>query len=180
MHRKQLAAVLLFLLLAVLPYHTLAYFTDETRTNNIITMGNLSLQLHEIGADGKPFPSEALTGVMPGQQIAKQVFLENAGAATMWVRVRLVTQVSGGLSFDPYFSLDLDTDHWEARDGWYYYAAPLAAGQVTEDLFTTVTASTQMGNAYQDCTVTISVQAQAVQYDNNGATVWEATGWPAE
>ncbi len=180
MHRKQLAAVLLFLLLALLPYRTLAYFTDEARTNNVITTGNLSLQLHEVDADGKPFPSGALSGVMPGAEITKQVYVENTGAAAMWVRVRLQPQVSNGLSFAPYFSLDLDTAHWEERDGWYYYGSPLTAGHVTENLFSTLRVSPDMANAYQDCTLTISIQAQAVQYDNNGGTVWEATGWPAE
>lgn len=180
MHQKQLAAALLFLLLALLPYRTLAYFTEEARTNNVITTGTLSLRLHEVGAEGKPISSDALSGVMPGAEITRRVYLENTGAAAMWVRVRLQTQVNDGLSFAPYFSLDLDTAHWEERDGWFYYGSPLTAGHVTENLFSTLRASAEMGNAYQNCTVTLSIQAQAVQYDNNGGTVWDATGWPAE
>ena len=39
---------------------------------------------------------------------------------------------------------------------------------------------TKMGNEYQLCTVVIDVTVQAVQMANNGESVLEAIGWPAD
>ena len=50
-------------------------------------------------------------------------------------------------------------------------------------LFDTVTFAADMGNAYQNCTVDIDIEAQAVQVKNNpipaGGTVLDVQGWPA-
>ena len=41
-----------------------------------------------------------------------------------------------------------------------------------------------MGNEYQGCTVTVSIQAQAVQAKNNeipvGGSILDVNGWPAD
>jgi len=37
-----------------------------------------------------------------------------------------------------------------------------------------------MTNEYQNCTIEIDVDAQAVQTANNGSSVLEAAGWSAE
>jgi hypothetical protein len=50
----------------------------------------------------------------------------------------------------------------------------------TEPLFTTVSFSIEMGNIYQNSRSTVEINAQATQVANNGTTVFEAAGWPAQ
>ena len=72
-----------------------------------------------------------------------------------------------------------DATNWTQKDGWWYYNTTIASGETTKPLFDEVVFSgPYMDNKYQSCTVVIDVTAQAVQKANNGATVWEALGWP--
>ncbi len=77
--------------------------------------------------------------------------------------------------------LDLNDEDWtEGTDGWFYYNEILAPDETTEKLFTQVTFPTSLGNAFMNARVEIDVLAQGVQSQNNGVTVQEAAGWPAE
>ena len=76
--------------------------------------------------------------------------------------------------------LDIDTTKWTEKDGWYYYNEMLQPGDTTPPLFTAVSFSENMPNLYQEATAKIDVKAQAVQAANNGDTVLEAAGWPAD
>ena len=75
--------------------------------------------------------------------------------------------------------IDPDTTNWTQQDGWWYYNTAIKSGETTKPLFEEVVFSgPYMDNKYQLCKVVIDVTAQAVQQANNGATVWEALGWP--
>ena len=75
--------------------------------------------------------------------------------------------------------IDPDATNWSQKDGWWYYNTTIASGETTKPLLDEVVFSgPYMDNKYQSCTVVIDVTAQAVQKANNGATVWEALGWP--
>ena len=77
--------------------------------------------------------------------------------------------------------IDANDAAWTQKDGWWYYKAAVNTGETTAPLFEEVVFSgPHMDNKYQNCTVTVDVTAQAVQKANNGATVWEAKGWPEE
>ena len=74
--------------------------------------------------------------------------------------------------------LNIDTESWTEKDGYYYYSKPLKPGEVTAPIFTAVTFKPDMGNEYQNATATVDVSAQAVQTANNGDTVMATKGWP--
>ncbi len=75
--------------------------------------------------------------------------------------------------------MELNTINWEARDGYYYYREPLAPNAETEPLFTQVTFSAGMDDRYEGSLAYIKVTMDAVQSNENGASVFEADGWPA-
>ena len=120
----------------------------------------------------------------PGIEVGKIVFVENIGPNEAWVRLRfeksveLAAGVEGEADLDLVL-LDLNTTDWTEKDGWYHYNQKLLPGEKSEPLFTTVSFAEQMGNLWQESTVTIDVEMQAVQVANNGASVLEAAGWPA-
>ena len=173
-----LAAILCCLML--LAGGTLAYFTAEETAFNVITTGSLDMTLHDIynPEDGK--------NVMPDTEVDKTVYVENTGNVAFWVRISLekvieaAEGVTAELKFDEYISLDLDTENWTEKDGYYYYNTALEAGESTTKLFTTVSLDKDMGNEYMGAYMEINVKAEAVQSRNNGESALTATGWPTE
>ena len=182
MKRKVLILSVLAILIAILAANTLAYFTADTKAHNVITSGGVSIKLNEWANEARTEKFEDKTGVMPGAEVTKIVEVENVGTGTAWVRVQVVLDVyaEGGkeqLPPDP-VTLDFNETDWTYQDGYYYYNKPLAPGETTEPLFTSVAFDDQMGNEYQSSTAHVDVNAYAVQSANNGEDVVSANGWP--
>lgn len=179
MKKRFMACALLVILLSFITHSTLAYFTTEATARNVITSGKIDVTLAEKTDTGADF--EDVDGVMPGQNVSKIVYVENADdAADAWVRIKCDITVDGIApeEVSEAITLDYDTENWTKQDGYWYYNSALKTGEKTSPLFTTVTFSTGMGNEYQGCSAVINVQAQATQVANNGTTVLEALGWP--
>lgn len=184
--------------LAIVASGTLAYFTAQETAHNVITSGGVAIQLIELsdnGGDGLTYWRD-VEGVMPGAEISKIVIVRNTGASDAWVRVKvdktiiLANEDKGNPEVMKLYNNNGDSEWIEqdgyegafwtkGEDGYYYYNDPLAPGDETPALFTTVLFDPTMGNEYQNCTATIDVKAGAVQVANNGDTVLDATGWPA-
>ena len=170
--------------IAILASGTVAYFTAQETAYNVITTGALSMRLVEEGADGKPFPKEGITGVLPNMDVTKKVYVENTGDVDMYVRIALATNVESmqdgveKLPFDDHISLNINKTDWTEKDGYYYYNRVLKPGEATEPLFTTVSFDAKMGNEYMNARVRIDVDAQAVQSKNNTDSPLTAAGWP--
>lgn len=189
-NKRIIAALAIVSVLAVMVFQTMAYFTAEDTALNRVTMGNVSLILNDNTIDPEkeelvPFPEDGFSLVMPGDVIDKIVSVTNDGDNAIWVRVKLDRSlILAGESPEGDFSvlgLDLNDEDWtEGEDGWFYYNRILAPGETTEDLFTAVTFPASLGNDYMNARVEIDVLAQGVQSQNNGVTVQEAAGWPAE
>ena len=188
--------------LSILSVGTLAYFTSEEKAENVITSGNVLVELQEqtTGADGElvAWPKDGLNGVMPGSEVSKIVSVKNTGSGEAWVRITREVTIAGadgeklpvmleaptpddvGTAVEPAVSFDDNTKAWiVGDDGAFYFNSKLAAGQTTDALFNNVTLNKLLPNEYQDCTVNVVISIQAVQCANNGDSVLEAQGWPA-
>lgn len=189
-NKRIIAVLAITSILAVMVFQTLAFFTAEDTALNRVTMGNVALILNDDTINPEteelePFPVEGFDLIMPGDVIDKIVSVTNDGDNPIWVRIRLDRSILlAGEAADVDFNvlgLDLNDEDWtEGADGWFYYNEVLAPGETTENLFTQVTFPTTLGNAFMNAEVEIDVLAQGVQSQNNGLTVQEATGWPAE
>ena len=187
---KSLAVVLcMTAVIATVASGTSAFFTEEERAHNVITTGNVDIDLIEMAdldGDGKgDVQFEDVKGVTPGEEVSKIVTVENTGSQPAYVRILVDKTIT--LKDNPtekedesLVECDINTTDWKEQDGFYYYNTPLEAGAETAPLFTTVTFSEKMGNLYQSSEISIDIQAQATQVANNGATVFDALGWPAE
>lgn len=181
-----IAVIIMTTYLAVVANQTSAYFTYEDKAHNVITSGNIEIELIEMmESEEGLIPFEDQTGVMPGAEISKIVTVKNTGGQPAYIRVSvdksiiLADGTTDGVDLT-LVSCDFNYDKWTEKDGFYYYNNVLDAGAETEPLFTTVTFAKEMGNKYQNCTAEIDVQAQATQVANNGTNVFEALGWPVE
>ena len=169
--------------IAILAAGTLAYFIDIETAYNVITTGMIDMELKETTIDEHgnevPWPEEGVSGAMPGVEVAKKVWVENVGTESMYVRVKVTKQITPSELDTRYISLgSLNTTDWTLKDGYYYYNEAIKPGQKTEPLFESVEFDADMPNEYQECKIEIDVSAQAVQSKNNGATVFDAAGWP--
>ena len=184
MKKKILALTIVVICLSIMAYGTLAYFSFEGTATNTIVTGHLKVELVELSEqDGQLVPFEDVVGVMPGTDVSKIVMVRNIGEHAAWVRIAVETaiELADGVEgeTDPsLISLDINTDAWTLQDGYYYYNEALEGGEETASLFTKVSFAAEMGNMYQSSKTVITVGVQAVQVANNGATVFEAAGWP--
>lgn len=191
MKQKVLMAALVLLLAFSAVCGTMAYFTTQGTATNVITAGNLSAVIHEYADVEMTKPFENLKGVMPGDAAIKVVTVENTGDNDAWVRLsvtksyKLAAERVAVLGADDVASrevelihLDINSDYWTEKDGWYYYNEILKPGQTTEPLFTSVTLDPSLSNVWQNAEFGIDVHMEAVQVANNGATALEAAGWP--
>lgn len=188
MKKRIIVIALIVALAAVAAVGSSAYFTAQSTATNVITAGNVKIDLIEMSvpADGgDPVPFENVSGVMPGASVSKIVTVKNTGDNAAWVRVSVEKAIAlkDGAEGDVDLSLvsfDLNREFWTEQDGYYYYNAELKPGAETEPLFTAVSFAAEMGNMYQESTATVSVNAQATQVVHNGGSALDAAGWPAE
>ena len=163
MKKKLLACSLLVIGLSTAAYGTVAYFTHEDTATNVITAGDIQIALQEWTVPeegGEPVPFEDVIDVLPGAEVSKIVEVKNIGGQTAYIRVAVDKEIrlAAGVEGTPDTGLiayDLNTEYWTEKDGWYYYNAPLNAGDTTEPLFTTVTFEKSMSNLYQNSSAVI-------------------------
>lgn len=185
--QKLLLILSLSLITLALIGGTSAYFATSERTHNITTTSGVNIALVETtdqtDASGRPIPFQNITNAIPGKSYSKIPAIQNLDDGSVWVRIHLTLSVDGQplpLITDA-IQLDLNSSAWhDAGNGYYYYLQPLTVNSTTTPLFTTVTISPNLSNAYQDTTISLTLTAQGVQTTNNGSDVFSAIGWPEE
>lgn len=184
--KSRLAVVsLVAIVLTLLTQGTLAYYTTIGNATNVITSGDLEMTIREMTDQGTEFPTEGVY-IIPGDVVSKVVTVENSGGHPFYLRVKLVYGVdSQELPSEDCFKLNINTEHWMLKDGWYYYTGILYPGEETPEVFSHVEiVGSRVDNSYIGKTLSITVKAQAVQSENNPPAVAEdissVAGWPAE
>lgn len=179
MKRKIWLCSCVLALAALISMGTFAYYATEDTATNVVTAGNVKIALNETTADGSAYPAGGVP-ILPGDTIDKIVTVKNTGSHPCYVRVELKKNVdSAALTAEDCIHMDIDTEAWTYRDGYYYYNTPLAAGETTSALFTQVRIDGKnVDNAYLGKTLALDITAYAVQSENNGDAVLDAAGWP--
>ena len=179
---RLLLIALAAILSTVLTQPTLAYYTTIGKATNVVTSGDISLQIHEKTADGSDFPSGGVY-IIPGDIVSKQVSVENVCGHPFYLRIQLVSgSTNEALSADDCLKMDIDTVNWTYVDGYYYFNRILQPGETTPTLFTQVEiVGSKVDQSHIGSTLSLTVNAYAVQSQNNPAEYpWLASGWPAE
>ena len=194
MKKKILLLATLAMCLAILASGTIAYFTAEDQAHNVITSGAVDIQIEEWQQTDEglvPYPKDNSIEVMPGVTVSKIATIKNL-EADAYIRAKFDVVITREdktvMELSPeelasIISLTMNGEDWLRKDGdneWWYYANAVAVGESTEAFFTEVVFDgPNMTNEYQNCTVEITVTAQAVQKANNGNSALEAAGWSA-
>lgn len=186
--RRLLTFALFFILVSVLAYGTIAYFTDRGSSTSLITAGNIDIKLiqqQKFGDQTYNVPFDNVTDLLPGESVSCVVSVENCGGNTAYIRVdvELVIKITDGFSIataptNPVI-VDFNEEDWTKHsDGYYYYNEPVEPGMATKPLFTTIAFTTGMDNTFENSTANLRVLAYATQVANNGENVFDAEGWP--
>lgn len=193
MKKKILVLALAVVFVSLMALGSAAYFTVEGRATNIITTGTVSLSLDEHLEEGKwteikdndvTVAWQLKDRVMPGMTVAKKPTLKNDGTQPFFLRAKVQVTVTNGGEVLPSSVVLLQQmpSGWTEQDGWLYYTpegSDAVAPGAEVVLFDGVKLAEEAGNPYQNSTVTITVQAQAVQVKNNpGTDALTAQGWP--
>ena len=170
--------------LSLFMQETVAYYSTIGKADNVVTSGEFRLAIHEMTDQGREFPTEGVY-VMPGDVVSKQVTIENVCGHPFYLRVRLVYGVdSKELSSEDCFKLNINDTYWQRVGNWYYYKNVLQPGETTPEVFSHVEIiGSKVDNSYIGKTLTLTVDAQAVQSEHNPVSnneTYKALGWPEE
>ena len=179
-----LAIGLAAILVCLLSQPTLAFFTTLGTATNVVTSGGVTLQINEMTNQGAAFPEEGVY-VTPGDVVSKIVTVENICNHPFYLRVKLIYGASDEeLSAEDCLKLNINTQSWTYKDGWYYYNLVLQPGEETPAVFSQVEIVGSMVHTGDiGKTLQLTVRAQAVQSENNpiqNGDVTTASGWPTD
>ena len=174
-----LAIGLMAMLVCLFSQPALAYYTTIGTATNVVTSGNITLRINETTDQGTAFPAEGVY-VVPGDVVSKVVTVENICEHPFYLRVKLVYGATDQeLPAEECLKLNINSENWTLKDGWYYFNGILQPGEETHvEIVGSKVNTTHIGKTLQ-----LTVKAQAVQSANNpivdGDTT-TASGWPAE
>ena len=187
--RNILLLALLALLLLAAVSSVLAFTTRSTRVKNVVSYGSVKMEIIEntLSSNGAEVPYTQTEAVrIEADEYSRIVRLKNIGKHPIYVRVALsLTAVdsSGNAVTVPAdcYSFDTNTTTWTEDGGWYYYTLPaLAHNEETTNLMTKIMFDHTKLAALSGCQLTLNIQAEAVQSEKNGDSVWNAQGWPSD
>jgi hypothetical protein len=172
------------LLVSLLSQPALAYYTTLGIATNVVTSGNITMQIHEMTDQGTEFPKEGVY-VIPGDIVSKVVTVENICEHPFYLRVKLLYGTdSEELTVEDCLKLNINEESWKLHDGWYYYTAVLQPGEESPHIFSHVEiVGNKVNTSHIGKTLQLTVLAQAVQSENNpiqNGDTTTAQGWPAE
>lgn len=180
-----LAAALLFCAAAA----TTAFWRGQITTENILTFGSLKLALRQTTLSGQtelPVTDQTPFNITSHNGVSRIVRVENLCDHPMYVRVslKMAGATANGVTFDAggLVSYAINDEDWAYENGWYYYKTALGPHTTSEELMTKVIFDdiSKITSDYPGGSFDLTVNAQAVQSENNAADPRSASGWPAD
>lgn len=184
MKGKLLILVSALVVLCSIATGTVAYYTKNATAANVVTTGNIKLELIETTNENKAFPEEGVV-VIPGATVSKIVTVKNTSKNPAFVRIQLSKLVSDQNLQEDFMENDILTTDFNSKDwtvgkdGFIYYNKILEPGKETAPVIKEVYINgLKTDNKYRGVNFTLQIDAYGVQSKNNGTKYSEAAGWP--
>lgn len=148
---------------------TLAYFTDKDEAKNVISMGNVDVDLEE------PIFSEenednTIEDVVPNQSIVKDPTITvKADSESCYLRAKIeITELDEEHVAQLMEGINVGSDWVLSDDGYFYFQNKVEKNGEDQKfvIFDTVVIPAVWGNEVADLTFEINVTAEAIQADN--------------
>lgn len=169
---------------------TLAYFTDSDSATNIITMGNVDIDLDEPNFDPGD-DDDTIENVIPNQDIVKDPTITlGEDSERAYIRAT-ITYMMDDMIMNPLQASELEAlitregsklvenTLWVKGEGNYYYYQNIVEPGEKVVFFDHVKIPSNWGNEVADKTIQIIVSAEAIQADNFTPDIENGiiTGW---
>lgn len=167
---------------------TIAFTTRTTITNNIITFGNLKMELIHRTLNEKneevDVNNNANIDITYNSTVSRVVRVKNIGKHNFFARVSInvkgIDENKNQFNANSLVSYDVNTNDWIFKDGWYYYKKELNKNEMTSNLITQIKFDIDnITSNYPNGEFKININAEAVQAENNEKEVLNVVGWPS-
>ncbi len=180
--RRLVSVALIAIILTFFMQETVAFYSVIGKATNVVTTGNIRFIIHETTDQGTEFPQEGVY-ITPGDIVSKKVTIKSDCDQPFYLRLKIVYGIdSKELPAEECFKLNINEENWEFYEGWYYYKGIVEPYETTPQIFSHVEmVGSKINNNYLGKTLTLSVDAQAVQSENNplaNGKYYEVSGWP--
>ncbi len=166
MKKKIISLCLVFVLALAVIGGTLAYFTDTDSADNIFTVGDVDISLWEDGMTPEDYnEDEKLDDILPGQEVSKQVTIENHEEAA-WVRVTVVVPVDMTATFGEEYEAagwTLSQPYGE-NSNIFVFTGYLGKGETSPVLLNSVKLNEDITNEGDTSEYHVPVLVEAIQY----------------
>lgn len=172
---------------------TMAYFTSQDTATNVITTGNVKIQINEdtkaseidniLAGTIEEDKTISFHNVTPGSYLSKIPTVENIGKNPAYIRATVTMHYKkGGVEINlpegvEEAAVNYNSENWymvEGDDTYYYFNGALESGKSTAPLFTVVEIPSSWKNEQSGITVYAEVHAEAIQSENLGDSAAEA------
>ena len=180
-----LVLCILLLLLTFGILSSSAFLTNSIKTDNIISFGDLKLQLinNTLDEKGREIAVTEENEKINTTKVSRIIKVKNVCDNSMYVRVKI--ELTGqkdqtAFNVDSYAKYDFNDEKWKKQGDWFYYLSELNPNETTGNLMEELEFDMdRLGSDFPGSTVTLKVSAQAVQSEHN-SNILESQGWPEE
>ena len=167
---------------------TLAAFLEETKAENYIDFGGVSLKiiqttLNEQGQE-ETFDSKEAANIATQSVQSRIIRIKNTGSHALYVRVQPqfegIDHQGKPIDIETFTEYEINTADWIYKDGWCYYLHILEPDEVSEILLDELVFDVnQITSKYPGSTFDIDFYVQGVQSEHQDITnILEVAGWP--
>ena len=177
----------LFLILCLGIFSSSAFLIRKIKTDNVITFGNVKVQLinHTLDENGKEVEvKDGKEELLIYVDVSRIIKVKNVCNHPVYVRVKLNTTGKKNQEIFPaedYVNYKFADEKWREKDGWIYYTDVLEPNKTTEDLMRGIEFDVnRLTSEYAGSDIEFKAEVQAVQSENNSKNVFAVEGWPEE
>ena len=189
-NRKNVFLLIIIILIVMLLWlpGTLAAFLEETKAENYIDFGGVSLKiiqttLNEQGQE-ETFDSKEAANIATQSVQSRIIRIKNTGSHALYVRVQPqfegIDHQGKPIDIETFTEYEINTADWIYKDGWCYYLHILEPDEVSEILLDELVFDVnQITSKYPGSTFDIDFYVQGVQSEHQDITnILEVAGWP--
>jgi len=170
------------ILLGLIGGGTLAYNRREARYQNIISAGDIDIELYNMISKNEKMPEKGIFSVLANINYPNLVWVRNVCEYPAYIRIKITkecTDKEGNTLDSTKMTPNFNTKDWtySEDDGYYYYNHILDGFAESEPLYESIYFDRSIDNTYKTATLDVHILVEAVQSDNNGESVFDAEGW---
>lgn len=176
----------LLTILCLMVLSSSAFFINKMRTDNVITFGNIKIQLinHTLDEHGNEIEVKDEEEILRNEDVSRIIKAKNVCNYPAYVRIKLNMLGQDDTEFfqaEDYVKYNFADNKWQEKDGWFYYTSILEPNKTTEDLMRGIQFDIDKLTAdHAGSDISFKIHLQAVQSKNNADDIFEVKGWPEE